>query len=590
MKNALSLDKNQSQDLNVWFIRLRWIACVVAFLLVIVTIKALHYLNESTFWPLIFLVILLALTNLAFTVMVKRQLYLDRLKEIQIISDLIILTAMLHYSGGIENPLSFIYLFHVILSGILLDKRKCYGVVALSFFLYGSLALCELSGVIPHYTLQIFPHSETEAEGRLSPAPHSPSESEQHDHAPSAPNGGLHAAHYPVYVWSMSFLTFFIMLLTAYFITNIMDRLRAEETRTREERQRLEHVLQATGAGLLILNRDLQPVWYNEPVKTWLNIDSGDSGNQTQIISEWIEGRDGPAAATLKNGTIRSVERERIDESGQKQFFQVTLAPLTDPQGEVYQVVELIQDISEKKIIEAEMLHAAKMVTLGTMSAGIAHEVGNPLASISTRLHLLNTERNESFITQSVNLLQREISRIERIVRGISQFGRPSQEGWTLCQVNQILRETIEMLKYHKAAKLLKIETDLFPNLPETLGVRDQLKQVFLNLGLNALEAIPGVSGGTLTIRSFAEKGTLKIEFTDEGSGIAEADQDKIFQPFFTTKEKGSGLGLFIVNHIVQAHSGQIGVKSKPSEGTQFIVNLPIHSPRQSLKLPGRPN
>lgn len=585
----LSLDKNQSQDLNLWFILLRWIACGVALLLVIITIKALHYLDESTFLPLILLIILLGLTNLVFTVMVKRQLYLNHLKEIQIVSDLIILTVMLHYSGGIENPLSFVYLFHVILSGILLNKHKCYGVVAFAFFLYGSLALCELSGVIPHYTLQIFPHSESEAESLISPAPHVTPEAGQHEHSASKPNGGIHAAHYPVYVWSMSFLTFFIMLLTAYFITNIMDRLRAEETRTREERQRLEHVLQATGAGLLILDQDLQPVWYNEPVKTWLDIGADDPQQHTIVISDWIEGKEGPAAATLKNGNIRSIERERIDESGQKQFFQVTLAPLTDPKGTVYQVVELIQDVSEKKILEAEMIHAAKMVTLGTMSAGIAHEVGNPLASISTRLHLLKTEHEESFVEQSVNVLQREISRIERIVRGISQFGRPSKEGWALCQVNQILLETIEMLKYHKTAKLSKIETDLSLELPETLGVRDQLKQVFLNLGLNALEAIPGNSG-TITIRSFAEKGTLKIEFIDAGSGIMEADQEKIFQPFFTTKEKGSGLGLFIVNHIVQAHSGQIGVKSKPGEGTQFIVTLPIHSPRRSSKSPGRPN
>lgn len=584
MKQA-STNKSQPQDVNLWFISLRWIACVVALLLVIITIEVLHYLNDSTFLPLMLLIVLLALTNLIYTFMVKRVFFLNRLKEIQIVSDLIILTLMLHYSGGIENPLSFVYLFHVILSGILLNKRKCYSVVALSFLLYGSLAVCELSGVIPHYTLQIFPHSETDERGHIISAPQQ--ESELHGHG-SSENRGIHAAHYPVYVWSMSLLSFFVMLLTAYFITNIMDRLRAEERRTLEERQRLEHVLLATGAGLLIMDNNLQPVWYNEPVKAWLGFKSNDPSQQSEIILKWIDGNSGPAAQTLKDGDIRSIERERVDESGQKQFFQVTLAPLTDTQGHVHQVVELIQDVSEKKILEAEMLHAAKMVTLGTMSAGIAHEVGNPLASISARLHLLKTERDESFISQSVSLLQREIGRIERIVRGVSQFGRPSREGWALCQVNQILQETIDMLKYHKLAKLSVIKTESAPSLSETLGVRDQLKQVFLNLGLNALEAMP--KGGNLTIRSFAEKGNLKVEFIDEGSGITEEDWEKIFQPFFTTKEKGSGLGLFIVNHIVQAHSGQITVKSKPGEGTQFIVSLPIHSPRRSSKSPGRPN
>jgi len=580
-----SSTKSPPQDLNWWFITLRWIACVVALLLVIITIEVLHYLNDSTFLPLMLLIALLALTNLIYTLMMKRQLFPNRLKEIQIVSDLIILTLMLHYSGGIENPLSFVYLFHVILSGILLDRRKCYSVVALSFFLYGSLAVCELSGVIPHYTLQIFPHSETDQRGHIASPPQE--ESESHGHG-SSEDIGIHAAHYPLYVLSMSFLNFFVMVLTAYFITNIMDRLRTEERRTLEERQRLEHVLLATGAGLLIMDNNLHPVWHNEPVKEWLGFESNDPSQQSEIVLKWIDGEKGPAAQTLKDGAIRSIERERIDESGQKQFFQVTLAPLTDARGNVHQVVELIQDVSDKKILEAEMLHAAKMVTLGTMSAGIAHEVGNPLASISARLHLLKTERDESFISQSVGLLQREISRIERIVRGVSQFGRPSREGWALCQVNQILQETIDMLKYHKLANLSTIKTDLAPNLPATLGVRDQLKQVFLNLGLNALEAMPG--GGALTIRSFTERGNLKIEFIDEGSGIAEESREKIFQPFFTTKEKGSGLGLFIVNHIVQAHSGQITVKSKADEGTRFIVSLPIHSPRQSFKSPGREN
>ncbi len=466
------------------------------------------------------------------------------------------------------------FLFHVILGGILLDKRKCYGIVALAFILYASLALCELSDVVPHYTLQIFPHSQTEQHlhGEASHRETAAEEAED-----------IHASHYAPFVWSMVFLSLFILLLTAYFIVNIMDRLRAEEKSTREERQRLEHVLQATGAGLLILDESLQPVWYNELVKNWLEIDSNHSSQPINLLNDWIEETDEPVAATLADGIIRSIEREHIDKSGQKQFFQITMAPLADAQGHVYQVVELIQDISEKKIIEAEMLHAAKMVTLGTMSAGIAHEVGNPLASISTRLQLLEGERDESFIAQSIGLLQKEISRIDRIVRGISQFGRPSGDGWAPCQVNQILSETVEMLKYHKYAKQSRIETDFAVNLPDTLGTRDQLKQVFLNLGLNALEAMPNASGSVLTIRSQVEKGSIKVEFVDSGKGISKEDVEKIFQPFYTTKEKGSGLGLFIVNHIVQAHSGKITVSSQSGKGTIFTIFLPIHSAKRSF-------
>jgi len=423
----------QVLSLNLWFIRLRWIACVVAIILVVITVKILHYLTDSNFLPLILLIGLLAITNLVYFYFLKREMFINRLKEMQIISDLLILTLMLHYSGGIENPLSFVYLFHVILSGILLERRKSYMVVALAFLLYSSLAICELTNIVPHYTLNIFPHTESEQTVHT--------EEGEHGH-PSTDHEAIHASHYPPYVWSITALNFFMMLLTAYFITTIMERLRSEERRTKEERQRLEHVLQATSAGLVILDRNMEIVWYNEPLKSLLGIKSQENAHLSDTLFNWIDRKEGPAAKTLSDGVMRSVEREKIDENGQKQYFQVTVAPLLDTKGEVYQVVELIQDISEKKILEAEMLHTAKMVTLGTMAAGIAHEVGNPLASISTRLTLLETESDSSFISKSVKLLQREINRIDRIVRGISQFGRSSKEAWGNCNVNQILKET----------------------------------------------------------------------------------------------------------------------------------------------------
>ncbi|RMG29579.1 MAG: PAS domain-containing protein, partial [Methanobacteriota archaeon] len=489
-----------------------------------------------------------------------------------------ILTLMLHFSGGIENPLSFAYLFHVILSGILLEKQKSYAVVVISALLFTTMGVLELSGVVPHYTLRIFPHSQAEEHvHEHASAGHSMEPGEGGEtHIPENGVELVHASHFPVYVWSMSLLNFFIMLLTAFFITTIMEQLRAEERKTLEERQRLEHVLKATGAGLLILDKELTPVWFNEPVKEWLTPTPEDSGNSLEeILENWIENQKEIIQTTLQAGTIHTIERERYDQSGQKRFFQITVAPLKDPEENPYQVVELIQDVTEKKILEAEMIHASKMVTLGTMAAGIAHEVGNPLASISTRLHLLESERDETFITKSIQLLQKEIHRIERIVRGISQFGRPSPEGWQPCNVNEILLETVEMLKYHKLAKQNEIDVKLSNELTYTLGVRDQLKQVFLNLGLNALEAMP--EGGTLTIVSKISRGDVVVQFIDTGVGIPEDVREKIFQPFFTTREKGSGLGLFIVNHIIQAHGGTIEVDSKINKGSIFTVRLVLH-------------
>ncbi len=568
-----SRDISQSISLNLWFIRLRWIACFVALVLVVLTVKVFHYLEDGNLLPLLLLIGLLAGTNLVYLYFIKKEIFTKHLKELQIVTDLLILTFLLHYSGGIENPLSFVFLFHVILSGILLEKKKSYMVVALAFLLYFSLAISELTNVVPHYTLKIFPHTESEHDIRTI---------EESDEHKTSEHEAIHASHYPPYVWSSTVLNLFMMLLTAFFITTIMERLRSEERKTEEERQRLDHVLLATNAGLVILDKNLEIVWYNEPVKSLLSLYTVDNSLLPMKILSWIDEKEGPASETLKDGIIRSVEREKVDNNGQRQYFQVTIAPLTNDKGEVYQVVELIQDISQKKILEAEMLHTAKMVTLGTMAAGIAHEVGNPLASISTRLNLLETENDPSFISQSVKLLQREISRIDRIVRGISQFGRSPKEEWGICNVNQVLKETIEMLKYHKAAKACTIDFKLSSNLPDILGVSDQLKQVFLNIGLNSLEAMS--EGGTLSITSVVEEGFLKIEFEDNGEGIKKEEMERIFQPFFTTKQKGSGLGLFIVNHFVQAHSGRLEVNSEYGKGTTIKVVLPVHLPHRLMK------
>ncbi|MDQ7054234.1 MAG: PAS domain-containing protein, partial [candidate division KSB1 bacterium] len=514
LQNQEFISRYSYERLNHWFIRLRWIAALVALVLIYLSVYYYHYLVPTTFPYLISLVGLLIVSNIVYTYFLNKKIFYSYLREIQIVIDLIFLTLMLHFSGGLENPLSFLYIFHIILSGILLERHKCYIVVLISFALYSGLALAELSHLIPHYTLNIFPHTDE-------------------------PRQILHTAHYPLYVWSMIILQFFIMSLTAYFITNIMEHLRQEERQTREERQKLDQVLQSTGAGLVIFNTSLEPIWYNEPVSTWFGLNASSKASLKKELQKLLGGTDGEAAQTLKDGQHRVFERERINANGEQRFYQFTLAPLKDREGQIYQVVALIQDITEKKIMEAEMIHAAKMVTLGTMSAGIAHEVGNPLASLSTRLHLMSQNPSPEFLQQSITLLKKEIARIERIVRGISQIGRPSKEERGPCDVNQVLAETIELLKYHKLAKHCKIEYEFDAQMPMTMAIRDQLKQVFLNIGLNALEAMAGK--GTLTIRSEYNKGTIRVHFIDTGKGMDETIAKKIFQPFFTTKENGSG-------------------------------------------------
>ncbi|MDK1031219.1 MAG: ATP-binding protein, partial [Planctomycetia bacterium] len=521
----------------------------------------LHYLEEEVFWPLAVLVAGLVASNIFFYQCVRRQWLRGCLKEIQICSDLVFLTAMLHFSGGIENPAIFVYVFHVIISGILLDKRKCYATVVLASVLFGTMAFAEMSGKVEHYTLLVFPHAEEE-------------------------HGLAHAAHEPLYVASVVAFQIVLMSLVAYFTTTIMRRLRAHESRALAERQRLERVLEATRAGFVILDKGLSPVWLNDQAERWLKWSGMSAGRRLSEFQQWIGAEGGPAAKTFNDGKIRVVERQREDADGNKQFFQVTVAPMTDKAGQVYQVVELTQDITQRKLIEAEMMHSAKMTALGGMAAGIAHEVGNPLASISVRLKLLEEEHDEAFLNESLELLRNQTDRIARIVRGVSQFSRPAKDEWTGFQVNDMVEETLKILRFHKLAKHNQVLSELADDLPETTGVKDQLAQVFLNLGLNALEAMPG--GGTLTVKTFRRKSDICIEFADTGEGISSEISGKIFDPFFSTKETGQGLGLSIVHNIVYAHGGRIEVEDNPGGGSVFRVALPIRASAQRAGEEGR--
>ncbi len=551
------LPEEQMIHFNMWFIKMRWLACVVATTLIIATVKVLRYLPGELLWPLLTSVAFLVVANIIYSALLRRRWLTLYLREMQIISDLVILTIMLHYSGGIENPLFLTYLFHVIIGGILLNRRKCYAIVIIASLLFSTMAFLEMSGTVEHYTLLIFPHVDEGDEL-------------------------VHAAHKPLYVGSIVGLQFIIMLLTAYFTTSITDRLRSEERYSRAIRQRLERVVQASGLGFVILDRRMRPVWLNYQIKKWLDFSANVIKKTPIILAEWVGGEQGPAAKTFKDGQIRIVERQRIDSNGSKRFFQVTVAPLMDRKGDVYQVVELTQNITRRKMLEAEMLHSAKMAVLGGMAAAIAHEIGNPLTSIITRLRLLRELNSEEFLVNRLDLLEGEIARINRIVQGLRQLARPSKVNWTTCQLNSTLDETLNMLRLHHLAKSCQIRTELAKDLPPTTGVKDQLAQVFLNLGLNALEAVP--NGGCLTIRTSSDSEEIIVSFEDTGVGMRKEVCSKMFTPFFTTKKNGLGLGLSIVRNIISAHGGRISVKSKLNAGTVITVALPIRTAEKPLE------
>ncbi|MCH7909587.1 MAG: PAS domain-containing protein, partial [Candidatus Hydrogenedentes bacterium] len=483
--------ENRIVHFSGWFIRMRWLAGLIAGFLIILVVRIFDYLENETFWPLLTLVMLLLAANLFFTLCLKRRWYLRHLIELQTGTDLVILTAMLHFSGGIENPLLLAYIVHVIIGGILLDKRKCYVIAVSSFVLFAFVAFTEMTGLTKHHSLLIFPHGTHQVEGQALPmdAGDLDETAGPVEGRPFEGEVSIEPAHDPVYVASVVTLQLLFMLLVAIFVTTMMDRLHVEEDELKAESQRLERVVDATGTGLAILDPSLKPVWMNAQIRSWLNLSATREDEALPGAEGWFGGPDGPEGKTVRDGEVRIDTRSRVDSEGNTRVYQVTISPLKDRAGKVSEVVQLTQDITEHKMLEDEMIHSEKMMVLGIMAAGIAHEVGNPLASISTRLRLLEESEDEKLIKDSIGLLQDQISRIARIVHGVSSFARQGAMKKGPCPINVPVREALDILRFHRLAKVVTIHTELAPGLPEINAVKDHLVQIFLNLGLNALEA-----------------------------------------------------------------------------------------------------
>ncbi len=223
---------------------------------------------------------------------------------------------------------------------------------------------------------------------------------------------------------------------------------------------------------------------------------------------------------------------------------------------------------------QEQLTRAEKLAGIGTLAAGIAHEVNNPLLPVLMCLELIleNVDEGEPIDREMIEVAVREVRRIQTIVAGLLEFARPDQKGMTLVSINEVLDEVMALSRKQLEHTEIRINTELAV-LPNVEANGDQLKQVILNLVLNAMEAMP--NGGNLTLRSFEEGAFVALSVQDTGIGIAQEHLVSIFDPFFTTKAEGTGLGLAISHTIIEGHGGKIDVSSAESQGTRFTIRLP---------------
>jgi len=237
---------------------------------------------------------------------------------------------------------------------------------------------------------------------------------------------------------------------------------------------------------------------------------------------------------------------------------------------------KMAADIDELQKLNEQLIRTEKLAAMGTLAAGVAHEVNNPLASISSLIQMMQSQPDLGNETkEQLKLISTQIQRISQVTRDMMDFARVRPAAKKMVDINSLLEKSLRLASFDNSFQKLELKTDLNPDLPEVFADADQLQQVFLNLFLNARDAMP--EGGQLTTLTSANGDGIRIEIADNGSGVDEKDLKHIFDPFFTTKPagKGTGLGLAVCYGIITAHGGRIEIEKNNGDGTRFVVMLP---------------
>ena len=268
-----------------------------------------------------------------------------------------------------------------------------------------------------------------------------------------------------------------------------------------------------------------------------------------------------------------------LEEKGlKKKILDLNTSFLTDKSGEITGVVAVIRDVTEIKDLNEEVARHKRLAALGKLSAGIAHEIRNPLSSIRGLAQFVyNSFSKTDERKEDLNTIIQEVDRLNKLVVQVLDFAKLKKPNLIRFSLNDLIRKIAELFKLEIKDKQIKFSLELSPDISQIQADEDQVRQILMNVIINAIQAIP--KKGEIKIKT--EKALLKGEpamkliIEDSGVGIPEKDLNQIFDPFFSTKEKGSGLGLSIAYKLIEAHQGEIKVESKEGEGTKFVIFLP---------------
>lgn len=558
-----------------WLVRLRWIAIGGVFFTVTIANLVGDLITRPI--PLYIIAALMVLYNFE-PQMYRKAPEQQRLSSIRrqacihIILDLLSLTALIHFSGGVENPFIFYFVFHLIIASIILSKHVSYVLATLNTVLLSSLIFLEYFEIIPHIHLNGFLPDE------------------------------LWRNH--IYIFGVLFVFTSTLFFAVYLATTITQTAREREAETRElkenleekvdelvearkevdyERNKLKSIIECMQEGVVFVDSTNETTLYNKAAQqiqteqSDLAIDTdlqfGSVQTLVQISQDFVDGGD---------------VIERKDQKIGEKHLENTYAAVRDDEDNYLGTVLVSRDVTDRKRMEQQLIFSEKMAAIGELAAGVAHEINNPLDGLLNCI--LRIQRDPDNVKQTqeyLDLMEEAIRRIEATIGKLLDFSRPHELSLTSVNLNEVVSETIGLLEYGASEKGIQIEKHFQDQIALLHGDKHLLEQVIINLSLNAITAMP--EGGTLRFETgemildaLIGQPIVFVKVVDTGIGIAAAVKDRIFDPFYTTQitEKGTGLGLSVSDRIIRQHQGVIEVDSKEGKGSTFTVKLPTANTR----------
>ena len=468
---------------------------------------------------------------------------------IQIAGDLCVETLLVYFTGGLDSPFSFLYLVSIITASMLLYRRGGIFSASGAVILYGGL------GDLMYYGILRLPEQQW-----FSPTPWTSSR---------------------LYLnMATNFAGFYATaLLTSYLsekLQRTFEELDVNRQNLAELRALNQNVVESIPSGLITLSPSGTAAFANPVAGLLLHRNVHDIAGRSVAELGFLDGGEWASVCdTLETSHVVRDERDNILIAGEPRTLGWAITPLKSLEGVASGYTLIFQDLTDMKKLEAELRLKERMAAVGELSAGIAHEIRNPLAAIAGSVQVL--KKSNALTPQEQRLMSIILKESERLNKSIADFLRfvkPQEKRASEFDIAASLSETLDLLA--NSAELRQdhtIERQIAPPSFTLIGDGDQIRQVFWNIARNAVQAMP--EGGALRVSTEVGPRSYDIVFADSGRGMTEADQRRLFTPFRTNFPSGTGLGMAISYRIVQEHGGRIDVRSHEGRGTAIRVSLP---------------